>query len=225
VLAIIPARGGSKGLPNKNILRLAGKPLIQWTIDAAIKSKYIDRIILSTDNEIIANTCRTYGIENPFMRPVELAQDDSLAIDNYIYTIDRLNDKPNCNIKDFIVLQPTSPLRLTEDIDKAIELFYNKNADSVISYTEENHPIEWHKYLTNDGKFEKIFEEVSSNRQDNKVSFYPNGSIFIFKYDLIKQKKYYSADSFAFIMPRKRSIDIDTIDDFEYAEYLMLKNG
>ena len=221
MIAIVPARGGSKGLPNKNILSLAGKPLILWTIEAAQNSKYIDRIILSTDDKAIADICRPTGIDIPFMRPIDLAKDNSLAIDNYIYTINRLNSEHGFDIEECVVLQPTSPLRKSEDIDGSIELFKKKNADSVVSYTEEHHPIEWHKYITNEGKFENIFENKLLNRQDIKKSYYPNGAIFVFNYKLIKQNKYYNENSYAYIMPRKRSIDIDTIDDFEYAEYLI----
>ena len=120
-----------------------------------------------------------------------------------------------------MVLQPTSPLRKVEDIDGSIELFKGKNADSVISYTEEYHPIEWHKYITDEGKFENIFEERLINRQEIKKSYFPNGAVFVFDYELIKQGKYFSDNSYAYIMPRLRSVDVDTIEDFKYIEFLM----
>jgi len=223
MLAIIPARGGSKGLPNKNIKELNGKPMIAYTIEEAKKSKYITQIIVSTDSQEIAKIATSYGASIPFIRPAELATDTALAIDNYIYTIERLMKSSKNEISEFIVLQPTSPLRLAEDIDAAIELYHNKKADSVISYTKEQHPIIWHKYITEDNKFDNIFKDSLNNRQEERVSYYPNGSIFIFRYDLIKNRKYYSDKSFAYKMPRKRSIDIDTIEDFEYAEYLLKK--
>lgn len=121
-------------------------------------------------------------------------------------------------------MQPTSPLRTTEDIDGAIKLFYHKKADSVISYTEEYHPIMWHKYITQEGKFENIFDEKLLNRQDYQITHFPNGAIFVFDYELIKRKLYYSESSYAYIMPRSRSVDVDTLEDFRYAEFLIQRN-
>lgn len=221
MIAIIPARSGSKGLPGKNIKNLLGKPLIAYTIEAALKSSYISDVIISTDDQEIYNIAIKYGAKKTFLRPKHLANDDSLAIDNYIYTVNKLNNEFDYTITDFIILQPTSPLRKTKDIDQAIALFKKNNADSVISYTKENHPISWHKYINEDGEFENIFPDNLQNRQANKPSYYPNGAIYIFKFDLIKSRKYYSDKSFAYIMDRRSSVDIDTIDDFNYAVYLM----
>ena len=151
MIAIVPARGGSKGLPGKNIKNLLGMPMIAYTIEEALKSKYITEVIISTDCNEIEKVAIKYGAKSPFLRPEYLATDSAKAIDNYIYTIDRLNKEFAYDIKDFVLLQPTSPLRTVEDIDKSIELFKDKNADSVVSYTEEHHPIEWHKYITEDG--------------------------------------------------------------------------
>ena len=220
-LAIIPARGGSKGLPGKNIKDLCGKPMVVHTIEQALKSKYISDVIISTDSKDIEKIAIEHGAKSYFLRPKYLASDNAKVIDNYIYTIDRLNKYFGYSIKSFVSLQPTSPLRNTEDIDGAIELFINKNADSVISYTEEYHPIEWHKYITKDGKFENIFEERLLNRQEIRKTYFPNGAVFVFDYNLIKQNKYYGDNSYAYIMPRERSIDIDTIEDFRYAEFIM----
>lgn len=225
MIAIVPARGGSKGLPGKNIKDLLGKPMIAYTIEEALKSKYITEVIISTDCTEIEKVALEYGAKSYFLRPEELASDTAKAIDNYIFTIDRLNNEFGYEIENFVVLQPTSPLRTVEDIDGAIELFNNKNADSVVSYTEEHHPIEWHKYITEDGKFENIFEEKLLNRQEIKKSYFPNGAVFIFDYELIKQGKYYSDNSYAYIMPRFRSVDVDTIEDFKYIEFLMRDNN
>ncbi|MDP3265885.1 MAG: acylneuraminate cytidylyltransferase family protein [Sulfuricurvum sp.] len=224
MVAIIPARGGSKGLPGKNIKDLLGKPMIAYTIEEALKSKYITDIIISTDCKEIEEVAIKYGAKSLFLRPEYLASDTAKVIDNYIYTIDRLNSEFGYKITNFVVLQPTSPLRTIEDIDGAVKLFKEKNADSVVSYTEEYHPIEWHRYIADDGKFENIFEEKLLNRQDIKKSYFPNGAVFVFNYDLIKQNKYYSKNSYAYIMPRSRSIDVDTIDDFELVAYYMSKN-
>jgi N-acylneuraminate cytidylyltransferase/CMP-N,N'-diacetyllegionaminic acid synthase len=225
MIAIIPARGGSKGLKRKNTKMLLGKPLIAYTIEYALKSKYITDVIISTDDKVIYNTAIKYGARETFLRPEKLAQDDSLAIDTYLYTVNKLNNELDYNIKDFIVLQPTSPLRKTDDIDDAIALFKEKKADSVISFTEEHHPINWHKYINEDGQFENIFPETIKNRQENRRSYYPNGAIFVFKFSLINSRKYYSENSYGYLMTREKSVDIDTIQDFEYAEYLMRKQS
>ncbi len=222
MLAIVPARGGSKGLPGKNIKPLSGKPLIAYTIEAALNSAHISDIVISTDDEAIAEVAVQYGARCPFLRPDELAADESLAVDNYIYTIDKLRKDQSAEINDFVVLQPTSPLRSTADIDGAISLFREKDADSVISYVEETHPVCWHKYIDENNKFEEIFpESVLANRQSERKSYYPNGAIYVFKTSLIKSKKYYSDNTYAYIMPKNRSVDIDYMDDFEYAEFLL----
>ena len=224
MIAIIPARGGSKGLPGKNIKDLNGKPLIAYTIEAALKSKYITDVIVSTDDQDIYNIALDFGAKDTFLRPAELAQDSSLAIDNYNYTSDRLEKEFGYKINSFVVLQPTSPLRKVEDIDGAIELFIEKQAESVISYCEEHHPIAWHKYIDSNGKLISVLEnDALKNRQDIETSYYPNGAIYIFNSELIKSGRYYSNKTYPYIMPRSRSVDIDTIEDFEYALFLMGK--
>ena len=225
MIAIIPARGGSKGLPGKNIMDLCGKPMIAYTIEAALESKYIENVIVSTDCKEIEDVAKKFGAKSHFLRPEELALDNSKAIDNYIYTVDRLNNDFDYSIDNFVVLQPTSPLRRASDIDNAIEIFNKKNADSVVSYTKEQHPIEWHKHLTEGGRFENIFDERLLNRQEYKPSYFPNGAIYVFNYELIKHNLYYSDNSYAHIMPRHRSVDIDTLEDFKYAEFLFNKLG
>ena len=221
MIAIIPARCGSKGLPGKNIKDLLGKPVIAYTIEEALKSKYIDEVIISTDSQEIEDVAISLGAKSHFLRPKELALDDSKAIDNYIYTVNRLNNDFDYSVDSFVVLQPTSPLRIVQDIDEAIKLFKEKKADSVVSYTEEHHPITWHKYIDNNGKFENIFEEKLLNRQDIRSSYFSNGAVMVFKYDLLKINKYFSDNSYAYIMPRRRSVDIDTLEDFRYIEFLL----
>lgn len=229
MLAIIPARGGSKGIPAKNIKNLCGKPLIAYTIEAAIAASSIDRVILSTDDLEIARVSSEYDVEIPFMRPKELSQDDSLAIDNYIYTIDRLNTEYTNNYEEFIVLLPTAPLRSAQDIENAVELFYEKKADSVISCVEMIHPPYWAKKIDTSGKIQDYFSSKvridNRNRQEYDKAYIPNGAIYIFKHSLLKGTySYYTENTYAYVMPRERSIDIDTIHDFEYVEYLMRAN-
>ncbi|MDO6759747.1 acylneuraminate cytidylyltransferase family protein [Tamlana sp. 2_MG-2023] len=225
MLAIIPARGGSKGLPGKNIKMLDGKPLIAHTIEAAVNSKAISKVIVSTDSEEIAKVAKNYGAEVPFMRPSYLAGDDAKSIDVYQYTIQRMEKEQQSVINEIVVLQPTSPLRTAQHIDDAAHLFNLNQADSVISYCKEEHPIFWHKFITEDGKFEDIFQEdYLKNRQEIRSTYYPNGAIYIFKKELLFNNKYYTENSFSYIMPRQSSIDIDTIDDFKMCEIFMKEN-
>ncbi|MCL5260310.1 MAG: acylneuraminate cytidylyltransferase family protein [Gammaproteobacteria bacterium] len=221
MIAIVPARGGSKGLPKKNIRRLIDKPMIAYTLIEALNSRYISEVIISTDDETIASIAVEYGAKCLFMRPAELARDDSLAVDNYIYTIDRLNNEFDYKITEFVVLQPTSPLRLAVDIDNVIELFYSKNADSAFSFTQEAHPISWHKKIDLNQKIIPIFDGELKNRQDVVATYFPNGAVYVFKYEVIKKRKYYTDNSFAHIMPADRSVDVDTISDFKYVEFLL----
>lgn len=228
MLALIPARGGSKGLPGKNIRVLNGIPLIAHTIEAAKNARLIDRIIVSTDDSQIADISKKYGAEVPFMRPSELAADNSLAIDAYIYTIDRLNSEFKENITEFAVLLPTSPLRTSEDIDAAIDLFNMKNADSIISYYETPHPLLWARKIDSNRKISNYFvEDGFKNRQDIEKAYMPNGAIYIFKYSILKElRTYFTENTYAYIMSAENSVDIDTELDFQFAEFLMgRKNG
>lgn len=226
MIAIIPARGGSKGLPGKNIKLLHGKPLIAYTIEAALKAKGISRVIVSTDDENIAKVALEYGAEIPFMRPDFLATDEATSLEVYKYTLERLEKEDNICIEDFVVLQPTSPLRNEQHIDEAIALFHDKNAHSVISYCKEAHPILWHKYITEEGKFEEIFEgNYQKNRQEIKATYFPNGAIYIFKKSILVNGNYYNDHSFAYLMDRLFSVDIDTEADFRYAEWQMTNNA
>lgn len=224
MLAIIPARGGSKGVPRKNIKNLAGKPLIYYTINVAQKSKHIDRIIVSTDDEEIAKIALKYGAEVPFLRPKELASDNAKAIDNYIYTINKLIQMDNNAIKEFIVLQPTSPLRSANDIDNAIKIFYEKKAESVISVVKAEHPPTWYKKINSEGVLVDYFPFADNNlnRQEAAETYLPNGAIYIFNYEaLIKNYGYYNIHTYPYIMNQENSIDIDTQLDFKLAELLL----
>jgi|SRR5690554_4758541 len=225
MLAIIPARGGSKGLPGKNIKLLNGKPLIAHTIEAALNSKSISRVIVSTDDDEIAEISKQYGAEIPFMRPDFLATDNAAAVDVYNYTLDRLENEEDKVITEFIVLQPTSPLRTSVHIEEAIDLYMTKKADSVISYCQEDHPIFWHKFQTDDGRIEEIFEQnYLKNRQEIRPTFYPNGAIYIFKRELIRNEIYVNENSYMYLMERNSSVDIDTQEDWDYIEFLINKN-
>ncbi len=188
MIALIPARGDSKGLPNKNIKLLMGKPLIAYSIQAALNSLSIDEVYVSTDSPEIARIAKSYGAKVPFLRPKELASDEALAIDTYIYMISEWT-KMGLKVDNFLILQPTSPLRTSINIDEAVKLFHDKKADSVLSYTKENHPISWHKKVNKDLSFSSIFEDKLEYRQEVESTYYPNGVIYIINPKLIQQKK------------------------------------
>lgn len=222
MLGLIPARGGSKELPGKNILKLADKPLIAYTVEAALKAESIDRVVVSTDCQDIADVAERYGAEVPFLRPSELAQDDSQIIDTYIYTVDRLTQETGVEITELAVFLPTAPLRDHDDIDKAVGIFREKSADSVVSYYPAPHPVRWHRYLDEGGVLLPLFPEYEElgNRQEEPQAYLPNGAIYIFRYSILKDLGvYYTAKSYPYLMSQSRSIDVDTIEDFKLAEY------
>ena len=223
---IIPARGGSKGLPGKNLKLLNGKPLIAYSIEAAKKAKNVDRIIVSTDDKDIAEVAISYGAEVPFLRPKHLSEDNSSAVDVYIHAIEYLNNNTLDEIKEFLVLLPTNPLRNHFHINDAIELFKKESAKTLISVKETDIPPTWYckikeKKLINAGL---DHNKKLANRQEYEKYYIPNGAIYILNYEILKNKRtYYSDNTIAFVMENSVSIDIDTIDDFYYAEYLLSK--
>ena len=220
VLAIIPARGGSKGLPGKNIKLLAGKPLIGWTIEEAKKSKYIDRVILSSEDDKIISIAKEFNCDVPFKRPPGLAEDNSTSSEVVIHILKEIN----ISYDYFLLLQPTSPLRKSEQIDEAIELCYNSNSSSCVSVVEVPKPLEWMYYLNSANNLSHISNNEIERRQDAKKIFALNGSIYIVKTnDFMETNKFLTKRTVGYIMDKVSSIDIDDINDFNIAEYLLLK--
>ncbi|WP_259549301.1 acylneuraminate cytidylyltransferase family protein [Heyndrickxia sp. FSL K6-6286] len=221
VLAIIPARGGSKGIKRKNIKAIAGKPLIAWTIKEAQKSQYIDRIILSSEDMEIINVAKSYGCEVPFTRPIELAQDDTPGVLPVLHAIKKLKKY------DYIVLlQPTSPLRKTIDIDYAIELLYKKNGVSCVSVTETDNSPYWMYYIDQEHNMKSIITDgdIPMRRQAAPKVFSLNGAIYVSDSDyLMKTKSLITDETLAYIMPYERSIDIDTEMDFLLCDLLLTR--
>jgi len=225
MLAIIPAREGSKGVVGKNIKPLGGIPLIAHTIKAAIKSKKIDRVIVSTDSQAIADISKEYGAEVPFLRPKSISQDDSLILDNYKYMLERLKIEKGEIIKSFVALQPTSPFRNSFDIDAAVKLFCENKTDSVISFTQELHPPEWNRIVNNDNTFSNFITEEIYNRQVYNSLYRFNGAVYVYKSNLIENSIMYNETSLAYVIPEERALDIDTENDFMYAEFLIERAG
>ena len=227
MIAIIPARSGSKGLKNKNLKLINGIPLVAYPILAAKKAKLIKRIILSTDSKKIAKIGKKYGAEVPFLRPKKLATDNSMAMDAYFYTIEKINKNEKSNINEFVVLSPTSPLRTANDIDKAIKIFKKKKADSLISVKAASYPIGWNNVIVTNGKLKPFNSNLDGvdNRQKVKKTFINNGAVYIFKHSpLKKNRKYILKNTYPYVMSEKSSIDIDNELDFQIAKMLIEKN-
>ncbi|GLS89033.1 hypothetical protein GCM10007916_01000 [Psychromonas marina] len=222
ILAIIPARGGSKRLPRKNILPMIGKPLISWSIDAAKSSKYIDTVFISTDDEEIQSISLKYGANVPELRPKKLASDTASTESMLLYTLNKYGE----NYDVVILLQPTSPLRTVDDIDNAVELFVEKHAFSVVSVTSCEHSPLWSNTLPIDSNMKDFINNENLRRSQDLDNFYRlNGAIYIF--DIKKLQRYgkicYTKESYACKMSNVNSVDIDTELDFQVAELLLSK--
>lgn len=224
-IAIIPARGGSKGLPRKNIRPLAGKPLIAHSIEVARNCNNIDRVIVTTDDKEIADISREYGAEVPFIRPEHLAGDEATTIDVLKHAIDFLEKEPS-KVSHIILLQPTSPLRSTDDVTKALEIYFQQNnQEAVISVCEaQTHPYLLKK-ITNQCIVDFIEKPVVTRRQDFPNVYELNGAIYICPKENIENGYIYKDKAIPFIMNRESSVDIDDEVDFLLAEAIMRKRG
>lgn len=225
MLAIIAARGGSKGLPGKNIRALGGKPLIAYTIEAAIHANVFERIIVNTDSHEIAKVAEEYGAEIPFLRPEELASDEASSTDVLKHTIEYFAEQGQF-YDSIALLQPTSPLRTETHIKEAFGIFRDRNVDSLISFTKEPHPIFWNKFINEKGLIENVFQDaqMSHGRQSYTPTYVPNGAIYMFKSTVLDQNSLYTENTYGYVMDSRSSIDIDTLEDFEYCEFLLNKN-
>jgi len=222
VLALIPARGGSRRLPGKNLLKLCGEPITVWSIKAAQQSKYVDRIVVSTDSDEIAEVARAAGADVPFMRPNYLASDTASSLDVVKHALNELNQKGQCY--EFIVLlQPTSPLRTSKHIDESFELLQSKDADAIVGVTELDHPIELTNRLPDDLSMKGFFTTDSHLRsQDFPKRYRVNGAIYLVRVEsLIKENTIFLSDRiYAYKMDREVSVDIDTPYDLRLADAL-----
>lgn len=225
VLAFIPARGGSKGLPNKNILDLNGKQLIAYTILAAKKSGICDEIMVSTDSEEIANISKKFGANIPFIRPSKLASDNSPMMDVIMHTIKWYENRGKV-FDIFLYLQPTSPLRNSSHIKNAFSLFFKKKVDVVVSINKSPCIKERMGILSKDIKMTNFISSKyeHQNRQDLNHYYELNGAICIAKWDIIKEyNSWYVENSLGYIMKDPYYLDIDTKMDFYFAEFLLEK--
>ena len=224
VLAIIPARGGSKGLPGKNIKELCGRPLLAWSIEVARVCRNIDRVVVSTDDGQIAEVAKKYGIEVPFMRPARLANDTASAIDVIFHAINWLKDHEDYRPEYILLLQPTSPLRTREDIEGAIQMLKDKNAQAVVSVCETDHHPWWSNELPEDDNMKNFIKPKIRNkgRQNLPLFYRLNGAIYLTDTVYLHEcNGFLGPDTFAYKMPQSRSVDIDSDIDFKLVALLL----
>ncbi len=209
ILAIIPARGGSKGLPGKNIVDVGGKPLLAWTIDQAKESKYIDRFILSTDDAEIISVAEQYGCDVPFVRPKALASDSAGSMGVVFHVLETLQEK-----FDYVaLLQVTSPLRTASDIDACVEQCEKLNVPACVSVVEVDKSPYWMYHLGDNNLMQPVMDrsDFPTRRQDTPKVYAINGAVYVARTRwIVHQNHFVTAETVAFVMPKERSIDIDS---------------
>jgi N-acylneuraminate cytidylyltransferase/CMP-N,N'-diacetyllegionaminic acid synthase len=227
ILAIIPARCGSKGIPMKNILDLCGKPLLGWPVQAAKNSKYIDKVIVSTDDQIIAEIAERMGAEVPFIRPKELANDTASSLDVIVHALDFLRIR-NMVYQYLILLEPTSPLTEAQDIDSALETLCLKRdiADSIVSVSRvvSAHAV-YDVVLESNGLINPFLQEDfrnASRRQDISELYFFDGSLYISDVGvLLKEKCFYHKRTLGYITPKWKSFEVDDMVDMICIEAIL----
>lgn len=222
ILALIPARAGSKGIKQKNIISLDNKPLISYSIEAGIKSKYIDDVVVSTDGEEIADIAKLYGAQVPFLRPKHLAMDESKTIDSVMHCIKEM--KNIGRIYDYLVLlQPTQPLRKSFHIDEAIELLVDSKEENMVSVSKvKDHPL-LIRSLDEHGHAINLLNECSTKRRQEFTDYYKvNGAIYINKInENLNNETSLNDNKLAYIMDEKYDVDIDEMIDLQIAELVL----
>jgi CMP-N,N'-diacetyllegionaminic acid synthase len=224
VLGIIPARGGSKAIPRKNLALLANKPLLAWTVEVALESTSLDHLVISTDDPEIAEVGKKLGAEVPFLRPAELATDASTSMDVILHALRWLADNENYRPDYVLLLQPTSPLRTPTDIRESIKLALAKHADSVVSVCETHqHPL-WMKGVNEEGTLVDLYPQSAApaRRQDLSPVFALNGAIYLaLRTFLLSERTFISDRTYAYVMPENRSLDVDTPGDLYLANLIL----
>lgn len=224
VYALIPARGGSKRLPEKSILPLCGKPLIVYTIEQALASAYIDRVIVSTDCEKIAGVARAHGAELPFMRPAELATDEATSESVITHALEFFRDKEFRLPDILILLQLTSPLRELSDIDKSLETLAKSTSKSIVSVFKADKSPLWYKTIDEKGCLRPFLDQVNclDGSHNNTNVYLLNGALYAFySQEFLRKKVIIGEDTLAYVMPPEKSIDIDRKIDFKLAELFL----
>lgn len=220
VLAIIPARGGSKGLPGKNILPLAGRPLLAWSIEAAMGCPEIDRLILSSDDADIIATARQFGCEVPFVRPAHLANDMASSVEVVLHALDALPERYEW----VVLLQPTSPLRVAADISACLVACWARQVPACVTVVLAAKSPFWSYYLTDDQRMMPVLEreDTQTGRQQLPAVYTLNGAVYVARCDWFRlHRTFMGVETCAQVMPVERSVDIDTAFDFKMAELLL----
>ena len=228
ILCLITARGGSKGLPGKNVRDLCGKPLIAWTINAALAAILLDDVIVSTDSEEIAAVARSYGAEVPFLRPPELASDTATSVDAIIHALDFLAAQGRA-YDVLVLLEPTSPLRDVLDINTAVARLLASDASAIVSVcrAETTHPSFMYRIDTS-GRMQSFMDHQPNNmrRQDIEPLFFLEGTIYASRIDVLRERRsFYHSDTLAYEVPKWKAIEIDDIEDFMMAEAIVRHRG
>jgi CMP-N-acetylneuraminic acid synthetase len=224
MVAVILARGGSKGVPRKNVQDLGGRPLISWSVQAAVASRSVDRVIVSTDDEEIGLCARESGAETPFLRPAELAQDHSPTIPVVVHALEWMAAHDGQQFERVVLIQPTSPFVTSNDIDSAHQIAVDKAADAVVSVVESrDHPY-WSKRIVNDGRLESFAprDPEVGRRQELPSAYALNGAIYLVRTDvLLRERTFYTDRTYGYVMPSERSLDIDTPWDLHVARLVI----
>jgi len=223
LLTIITARGGSKGVPRKNIRSFAGKPLIAWTIEAVKQSSINARVVVSTDDPEIAAISKEWGAEVPFLRPEELACDTATSESVVEHALSWLAQNEGYHPDVTLLLQPTSPFRTGDDIDAAYTIMQQQSASAVVSVTPNSRPVQWLRSIDKDGFLsDTCIGEHIGRRQDAELLYELNGAIYLIQTDtFLKEHTFYPEQSVPYIMPPERSLDIDSELDLLIADLLM----
>ncbi|WP_448546802.1 acylneuraminate cytidylyltransferase family protein [Thalassotalea fusca] len=225
ILAIVPARAGSKRLPGKNSKLLNGKPLIEWTLSAAQQSQYIDQVLVTTDCQEIASLSESLGAWVPFLRPAELSCDHATTVDVVKHCLSFVTEQ-GVNYDYVIVLQPTSPLRGVKDIDAAIELMFERGGDAVVSVCPCEHPPQWANKLDESLRMDDFlskFLKENARSQDLPTYYRLNGAIYLVDTNrFLQESNFYLSDNiYAYVMSQNHSVDIDNLVEFKLAEIMM----
>ncbi len=218
LLALIPARGGSKGIPRKNIRPFCGKPLLQWSIDVALAAPSVDWVVVSTDDSEIAETARAGGAEVPYLRPAELASDTASGIAPVLHALEQMPE-----VTDVLLLQPTSPLRLVEDVEAIVALRRQAGRAAAVSVTlSSKHPA-WMYGLSPLQQLEPLLPwPEAACRQQLPLAYALNGALYLASREFLEREhNFLTAETVGYVMPPERSVDIDSSLDWQWGEFLM----
>lgn len=222
LLALIPARGGSKGIPRKNVKALGGKPLLGWTVNTAKRCPLVKRVVVSTEDCEIAGLAMALGADVPFIRPASLAADDSPGVDPVLHALEELPE-----FDWVLLLQPTSPFRSAEDIEGIVQLCLSQDAHSAVSVTAvKKHPY-WVYRREEQGNLVPMVPDQTpiARRQDLPPAYALNGALYLAQRDwLFNHRSFLGPGTLAYVMPEHRSVDIDTQLDWDWAEFLIARN-